>query len=220
MIEGQHRIDETFEVNNMQATELELCQAAINGDNAAFEVLYKRANNMILHALRRIKGHADVEDLVSMTWLRVFKKLHLFKGHAKFSTWCYRIAINEALMEMRDWRIQVTDSLEALAEESHFDLVAKPDVSNLAARDLEEMFNCLSGQIKYAMQLKAQGLEYGEIALKLGVSLGAVKSYVYRGMALLQDNFADNPARYQKWLQMGRNSNRKHVATRAKAAGV
>ena len=46
----------------------------------------------------------DAQDAVQETFLKVFQKLHQFRGGSKFSTWLIRIAINQSLMKLRTRR--------------------------------------------------------------------------------------------------------------------
>ena len=41
------------------------------------------------------------ENVLQETFLKVFEKLHTFKGNSSLQTWIYRIATNEALMILR-----------------------------------------------------------------------------------------------------------------------
>jgi RNA polymerase sigma-70 factor, ECF subfamily len=56
----------------------------------------------MVHSLTfRMTGSlADAEDLAQETFIRAYAQLGTFRGTAKFSTWLYRIAINNCL----NWR--------------------------------------------------------------------------------------------------------------------
>lgn len=72
-----------------------------NGDPAAFEFLVRRYQRMI-HALTyRMTGSLEeAEDLAQETFLRAFQQLERFRADGKFSSWLYRIGVNQCL----NWR--------------------------------------------------------------------------------------------------------------------
>src|SRR5262249_4142206 len=75
--------------------ETSLIDASRRGDAEAFSELITRYQKMI-HALTfRMSGSAaDASDLAQETFVQAWRKLHAFRGEAKFSSWLYRIAVN------------------------------------------------------------------------------------------------------------------------------
>ena len=55
-------------------------------------------------ALGITRNREDAEDVVQKSLLQAFVHLGAFQGSSKFSTWLMRIAINEALMNLRKKR--------------------------------------------------------------------------------------------------------------------
>src|ERR1700741_4119036 len=84
------------------AAEQMLVVAAKNGDEQAFETLFKRHRQKILRVvLRYAHVREDAEDIVQQSFQKAFVHLHRFEGKSSFSTWLTRITINEALMFLR-----------------------------------------------------------------------------------------------------------------------
>src|SRR5690242_21569777 len=52
-------------------------------------------------SLRILQNHADAEDNVQNALLKAYENINGFEGRSRFSTWLFRIAVNEALMKMR-----------------------------------------------------------------------------------------------------------------------
>jgi len=48
-----------------------------------------------------LRNHADAEDSVQNALLKAYENIDGFEGRSRFSTWLFRIAVNEALMGMR-----------------------------------------------------------------------------------------------------------------------
>ena len=72
-----------------------------NGDHGAFEALIREHQRMIYSLCYRMSGSpADAEDLTQETFIQAYQHLDAFRGEARFSSWLYRIAVNQCL----NWR--------------------------------------------------------------------------------------------------------------------
>ena len=89
------------------APERELIERAQKGDHEAFRVLVERHQrrvfSVIAHLLRR---PAEVEDIAQQAFLKAYLALPRFDFRAAFSTWLYRIVVNECYDQMRRQRAQ------------------------------------------------------------------------------------------------------------------
>lgn len=79
-----------------------LIQQAKEGDSRAWEVLYTKHRQRVYKICYSVtKNEADANDALQDTFLKATKNIKTFEGNSKFSTWLYRIALNESLMLMR-----------------------------------------------------------------------------------------------------------------------
>ena len=79
------------------ATEIELIDAARAGSVAAFTELVRNYRERLLRfLLARTPSHADAEDALQDTLLNAYRYLDSYDPRWRFSTWLYRIAINNA----------------------------------------------------------------------------------------------------------------------------
>ena len=64
----------------------------------------KHSQNVFRLAFRMTGNEEDAEDVVQETFLKAYRNLQRFAGHAEFSTWLHRIAANCAvdLLRRRD----------------------------------------------------------------------------------------------------------------------
>src|SRR4029077_2092366 len=113
-----HNAEPTIACLTDPAAEQMLVVAAQNGDEQAFETLFKRHRQKILRVvLRYAHVREDAEDIVQQSFQKAFVHLHKFEGKSSFSTWLTRIAINESLMLLRHGRalreVSVDDHSEA-----------------------------------------------------------------------------------------------------------
>jgi RNA polymerase sigma-70 factor, ECF subfamily len=97
--------------------DLMLVEASKGGDLTAFEKLVDRHQRRLFHlALGITRNRLDAEDVVQKSFLQAFVHLDTFQGGSKFSTWLMRIAINEALLNLRKKRRSAEVSLDECSE--------------------------------------------------------------------------------------------------------
>src|SRR5271163_1786164 len=101
-VDMNHTAKPTSTCSTNPSAEQMLVVAAKNGDQQAFEDLFKRHQRGIFAlALRYTRVREDAEDAVQETFQKAFVHFHKFELKSSFSTWVTRIAINQALMLLR-----------------------------------------------------------------------------------------------------------------------
>ena len=87
------------------------------GDEAALATLMHRWEVPVKRFVFRLLGNtADAEDLAQEVFVRIYTKRASYRTGAKFSTWCFSIAANQAKNRLRWWKRRPELSLEAWAE--------------------------------------------------------------------------------------------------------
>src|ERR1700729_4333002 len=105
--------------------EAELVRLAQSGEEAAFEELIRRHQQRVFGLVNGIlRRREDVEDVVQQVFLKVFVSLKRFDLRAAFSTWLYKITVNECWDYLRKKKVRP--------------LVYEADMS-------EEQVSCLDG---------------------------------------------------------------------------
>lgn len=181
-----------------------LVRAAQGGDRAALERLLRVQHDRIWAVCRRIlASDADAADATQEALLAVVRGLPRFDGRSSFSTWCYRVAVNAALDEVRRRRRRPT-----LVDEEHGTAVGDGADTRSPAFDtrigdrlrLDAALATLPEEFRVPVVLRDVGdLEYAEIAELLQIPPGTVRSRIARGRAALatalrnQDPDADRP---------------------------
>src|ERR1700748_3328422 len=88
-----------------QASDESLITVAKQGLHIAFEEVCNRYSKRVFATVYRItKNREDAEDAYQEAALRAFVHLKSFDGRAKFCTWFTKIAINSALLSLRQKR--------------------------------------------------------------------------------------------------------------------
>ena len=80
----------------------ELARMAAGGDEAAFEEIYGRHRRFVYGVALRMTGNeADAEDLTQDSFVSVLRWVGGFRGEASFTTWLYRLVVNQVGMHFR-----------------------------------------------------------------------------------------------------------------------
>ena len=79
-----------------------LARLAGNGDATAFDEIYSRHRSFVYHIALRMTGNpADADDLTQESFLSVLRRVGAFRGEASFTTWLYRVVVNQVNMHFR-----------------------------------------------------------------------------------------------------------------------
>jgi len=88
-------------------SDAELIERAQRGEESAFEALYHAHKRRVYRLCFRMVGNtAEAEELTQEAFLRVFRKIHMFRGDSAFSTWLHRLSVNIVLMRLRKKRVK------------------------------------------------------------------------------------------------------------------
>jgi RNA polymerase sigma-70 factor, ECF subfamily len=163
--------------------------------------LVKRFAPLVYARALRLLGDADAaEGALQATFVSACAKLDSYEGRGGLGTWLYRIATNEALMELRRGRLQVP--LDEVAETLGPDDVPRQlqawpaDPASLAldhelVEQLERALQSLPEGMRVVFVLRElQGLSTEETARALGLGESAIKVRLYRARLRLRELLA------------------------------
>jgi RNA polymerase sigma-70 factor, ECF subfamily len=174
-------------------TEQAAIRLAKRGDQRGFEALYVMHRQRVFAVcFYMLKDKELAEDLTQDTFVRLLRNIKGFRGQSKFSTWLHRVAVNEVLMKFRknSWKYRTkTDSMEALQEDSHWDLEGRDHHTEktLDRVALERCIEQLPDGYKTAFVLHdIHGYEHNEAAALMGWSSGNSKSQLHKARKRLR----------------------------------
>lgn len=147
------------------------------------EPLYRQIRRMVL-------DHDDANDVLQNTFIKAWTNLDQFKGEAKFSTWIYRISINETLNFLQRQKEKISLDEEKsqsvasrLMSDEYFDGDETEAQLQQAIAELPEKQRIVF-QMKYYEEMK-----YEDMSELLQTSVGALKASYHHAVKKISDFF-------------------------------
>ena len=166
------------------------------GDEAALAPLMQRWELPVKRFIFRIVGSsAEADDLAQDVFVRVFTKRRTYREGAKFSTWCFSIAANQAKNRLRWWSHRPTVSLSSWTElggDSADETRAGQSASRASLRaerigEIQAAVAELPFDLRTALVLfEYEGQSMSEVAASLGCTAKAVENRLYRARKQLR----------------------------------
>ena len=176
-----------------------LLRLPCNENREALDDLFASSSSHLYQAAFRILlNRHDAEDAVQDSLLHAFRNLNQFQGHARFSTWLHRIAINSSLMRLRKRKCRREFPLERVFTDNELvapaidPLSGNPNPEEQCARVeqlmiLSEALLKLPGPFRTAIKLcDLDGLPTKDAAQRLGVPLSTMKARLFRSRRALK----------------------------------
>lgn len=178
------------------------------GETDAFDILVRRYQTPIYNLLLRWLGDRDeAAEVAQDVFVAAFRALGRFRGEARFSTWLYQIAINQAKNRRKALARAATRVVHNSGdpEDDRLDRIPdpRPDPSDqMERRQLQSVvqgaINGLDTDDALVVILRdLQQESYEEIARMLAVPEGTVKSRLHRARQALK-------ARLEPWISSQR----------------
>jgi len=162
---------------------MELLQRFARGELEAFEALFRQFQGDVYGwIIRIVRDRGIAEDLTVETFWRIYRAHARFNPDGNFGAWARRIATNAALDHLKTARREV-----ALPEELAAQAQPDPAVHREVHDRIDRAFRELPAKLQVPATLALVEEEsYEQIAEGLGISVGAVKSRVFRAVRLLR----------------------------------
>ena len=169
----------------------ELVRRAQGEDQEAFEELLRRHQHRVFAVAGGIlRRREDVEDIAQQVFVKAYFSLKRFDQRAAFSTWLYKITVNECWDMLRKKKVRPLVYESDLSEEQAKQVIAAegknssgPDISErLEARErVERLMEGLDERDRLMLILKeVEGFAVEEIAEVLDLNANTVKVRLFR----------------------------------------
>lgn len=130
---------------------------------------------------------AELEDVVQDSFVKAFRGLRSFRGGASFRTWLLAIGANVLKDRRRLWRKRAVMELSPDLPDRSADPVGEAEAGWTAARLAEEIGKLPRLQREVFVLRAQQGIEYGEIATGLGISVGSARVHFHHAVKRLKE---------------------------------
>jgi RNA polymerase sigma-70 factor (ECF subfamily) len=166
----------------------DLIERCLNGDQAAWEEIVRLHWRKVFNIAYKFVGRHDLaEDLTQDVFLKLFKSLDTFDRRANFQTWLISVSRNLCIDHYRSVRkeretvnrdIDPAELAPVSADTSAYALLE----TRYRVQMLREALDKLPPPLRTAVMMRdIQEFSYQEIATKLKLPEGTVKSRINRG---------------------------------------
>jgi len=187
----------------MDSHEQRLVHRFHEGDTAAFRELVEHCQAPIFQLAIELTGDwDDADDLSQQVFIKAYRALPRFRGETKIMSWLYRIMVNTHIdnarkERARGWRVSPPSPDEGQPQSEQYVTHAAEDnpETRTASRYIQEHINralsILAPQQRSVFVLRHyHDLSLKEIARILGLSVGTVKSQLFRAIHRMQKELA------------------------------
>ncbi len=193
-------------ITNMEVSDgsRALIDKILSGDTEAFVAIVSEYKGLVFHVVRSmIPDQMQHEDMAQAIFVRVFESLRRFRFRCSLTTWVSRIAYNMCLNHLRRSKSHPQDNpdcrtgLESLDEnaETRSDCMIAAGLptpyAEICQKELAtivtEAIERLPSTHRLVIVLHhIEGFALPEIAKSLGMSIGTIKSHLFRARAMLK----------------------------------
>src|SRR5487761_222040 len=197
----------------------ELVRAAQKGEAVAFEELVRRHQQRVMAVVGGVlRRREDIEDVAQQVFLKAYVSIGRFDMRSAFSTWLYKIAVNECWDYLRKKKVRPLSYEADLSEEQvrHVEQFVSADgprdnpSKRAELREIvERLLADLSEEDRVMLVLKeAQGFAVEEIGTMLNLNVNTVKVRLFRARRKLAKTY-----RRRLGAHFDKNENRKFGGT-------
>lgn len=163
------------------------------GDKAAFMRLvegYQQKVFVVSYSL--VRNREDALDLVQETFIRLYQKIHSYRPGENFQAWLMQIARNLSIDFLRKQMVRKEENLDALNLQREMAASSQSDPSRFNPGPmLQKAVSQLPPRQRDVFILHHyEDLKYEEIAQRLKISVGTVKSLHFKAIQKLKEILA------------------------------
>lgn len=168
------------------------------GDHAAFHELVGRHKKKIYFLAYDITGdHHEAEDISQEVFIKMYRSLKTFRRDAKMSSWLYQITVNASIDSLRRKssrqespvgefdRLSLKENLASSADHV-FDPLRSAESSQIQNHISQALKKISPKERTIFVMRHYNDLKLNEIAEVLGITIGTVKSLLFRAIRKLR----------------------------------
>lgn len=192
----------------MQPNEQVLVDRFCGGDHTAFHELVGQYKKKIYYLAYDITGnHQEAEDISQEVFIKMFRSLKKFRRDAKMSSWLYQITVNASIDTLRKKSSKPKRSIDEFdhlyiqeglttGRAANFDPVSSAESSQIQNHISQALQKITPKERTVFVMRHYNDLKLNEIAEILNVTIGTVKSLLFRAIKKLRkelSSYMGNP---------------------------
>lgn len=154
----------------------------------AFRLLFDRHGGVVLgYCTRLLTDRSLAEDVAQDVWMKVIRHAAKYEGRNQLRPWLLTIARNASLNILKNRKswvdLETQNELQETSVDTLSGLIASDDT-----QAIRKAIDLLPAAQRTAVSLLTiENLSYDEIASAMSLSVGAVKTHIYRGRIALAE---------------------------------
>lgn len=169
----------------------DIIKQCLKGKRKAQNVLYQQyCDGMYSICVKMLGNRADAEDVLQVSFVDVFRKLHQYRFEASIGSWIKRIVINNCLSFLRGKKalVELNDQVAEVVEESP----VNEKYSDYTVEKIKRNMEKLSDGYRVILTMYLfEGLTHKEIAEYLGITETTSKTQYHRAKKKLLELMKD-----------------------------
>lgn len=198
-MEEEYMKYEALASNPRAMEDYKLVMLALEGSENAFGTLMARYKEQVFSLMyKMVQNREDAEDLTLEAFGKAFAKLKSYTPNFAFSTWLFKIAINNGIDFVRKRRLSLMSIDQNVAAGSKQDIAGTlrtdaldPEekvIQNQKMKLMQQVMGQLSPKYRLMLEMRFfEELSYQQIAEDLELPLGTVKAQIFRAKELLYE---------------------------------
>ena len=153
------------------------------------KLLLAAMGRLYQYAYKLTRDYDRANDLLQETFLKVLYNAEKFKDNGKFMSWTYAIMHNAFINNCKH-----EEQCDAIAEESLYPTTFTAKGESASGMEVEDIYCAideLPGSSGKVMRLLVSGHKYVEIAVKMEIPIGTVKTRINISRAILKQRLKD-----------------------------
>ncbi len=192
----------------MAESEQILIDRFFQGDHTAFHKLVGRYKKKIYYLAYDIAGdHHEAEDISQEVFIKMYRSLKTFRRDAKMSSWLYQITVNTSIDSLRKKSSRPArsiDEFDSMNVQENLPTSGSHSSDPLRSTEFSQIQNHIFGALQKISPKERtvfvmrhyNDLKLNEIAEILNVTIGTVKSLLFRAIKRLRKEllqYMNNP---------------------------
>ncbi|MDD2524173.1 MAG: RNA polymerase sigma factor [Endomicrobiaceae bacterium] len=185
-------------LNGIHMNDKEIIEKILAGQENLFRHIIDRYKDKVFSIIFSFCGYtSDCEDIVQSVFIKIFYSLKKFKFESSFSTWMYRIVINESINFAKKRNNKIISLQEKISSDDDQEIIdfiksddniEKKAIEQETQKLVQNTLIKLKNNYKIVLTLRdIENFSYEEISQMMNVSVDTVKIWLFRARKKMRE---------------------------------